>query len=229
MHWLIKVVIALILIFILLLVIYNTTFVIHATNVIKNAKNMVKSFIKANKEESKNGFVGLLPHLSLPGHFTLLDMKVENLLPTDKTASTISNDKTIRNVTKEGYTVSIPDNTVPDPIMQEIAEGGDSMNSISRVQSNETLPWANGMFEGYDSGVPYMNVMGYGDQFITWSGAKPSGAIVGSQPGKKCCPRWTKNSCTSSPYGACGCPVKISIEDPKSTAIAGSLADTRNV
>lgn len=129
---------------------------------------------------------------------------------------------------KYKYTVSIPDNMVPDAIMNEIADGGDSMYSISNAQSNETLPWTNGMFEGYDEGVPYMNVMGYGDQFITWSGGSPKGEAVRPIAGKKCCPRWTKNTCTSSPYGACGCPVKISVDDPKSTLIADSMNDVRN-
>ena len=127
---------------------------------------------------------------------------------------------------KEGYTAAVPTNLVPDPIMESIAKGGNSIADISPAKTNDDLPWSNGMFNGYEDGIPYMNVMSYADQFITFNGSSPNGNTIVTT-GKKCCPRWTANACVSSPYGECGCPKRINIDDPQSTAIANSLQDVR--
>lgn len=140
--------------------------------------------------------------------------------------------KIVNDATKQKYTARIPNNLIDDPIYEEIAKGGNSMNDISPAETYADLPWSNGMFTGYDTGSPYLQVMSYADQYVTWNGNNPNGSTLPQivAPGKKCCPRWTKNKCRSSPYATCGCPQFVNkIDDPRSPLLQQSLSDIRNL
>lgn len=132
-------------------------------------------------------------------------------------------------------------------VMDQMQEGGNSMNDLSPAKKEQDLPWMNGLYTGYDVGIPYLNIMSYGDRFITYNGNSPK--FQPFKKGAKCCPRWNENACVpENQYTPCGCgPVKSAgtygsrvlmeasddtymgrLSAPGSTAINDSLADIRN-